>query len=495
MTIRYGLAALLTVGAARADGGATAGDAAPDGGLSCLDSGDCVSPLPHCDPDAHVCVECLGHANCASGICDPQTRACAQCLTDGDCPPATPYCDDERNACVECKTDKNCAHIGVACVAGACGSCGDGICSAREGFVPLVWGPNGMQQPEGFVSCPADCESSCPTVDLGASLGEALATAAFGRDLHYSFCSEGAATPDVSFLWEAPAEGAYRVDVAGLTGTSWVTQLFLYDATSTCVGDYGGCLPAEFLPFTFYAAAGGKLLFVVDTTEPSAGPVAISIHAEDVQAPPDGNVDDVVTVQCLDNAAARGETICDEGTRCACEHCPRDYDDCAVIPGCRQVRACMLEKGCVGSECYNSGACRGIIDSHQGISGPAFRASSGLQSCALTFGCALPCDADARGDAGRGQLCAPGREVACTCDDAASGTQVCAPDGSGFGPCACQSGTDAMADAAERPRASADASCGCRVGGPGAPSASMLAALALGASSVLRRRGSRRGTG
>ena len=154
----------------------------------------------------------------------------------------------------------------------------------------------------------------------------------------------------------------------------------------------------------------------------------------------------------------------------------------------------MAEKGCVGADCYNSGSCRGVIDSYGGISGPAFRAGAGLQSCALTFACRLPCGVDdaaappppADGGMDAGRLCEPGREVVCTCDGAA-GTKVCAPTGMEFSACVC-SEADASDGGAVTTRAEGGG-CGCRIGAESARGRGWAGAVALAvALGGLRRR-------
>jgi hypothetical protein len=176
----------------------------------------------------------------------------------------------------------------------------------------------------------------------------------------------------------------------------------------------------------------------------------------------------------MDNARARHDDIC-AGTECACAHCPQDYDDCNVIPGCDTVVGCMTQKGCTGADCYISGACRTTIDTYGGLSGPAFRAASGLQSCSLSLHCDLPCkgadagqgSADASADAGR--ACAPERKVECPCEGGVTGTKQCLADGSGFKPCVCED---------PPPTPVSSGGCNCRVGPRNAPGSAALFVLA-----------------
>ena len=483
---------------ARGDGGPEAGwDGGPrdttDAGQSCVDSGDCFVPNPYCDPDSHTCVECLSSRNCAVGVCDVTRHTCSGCLSEADCPASAPYCDTASHGCVECLTDKNCEPLEVACTDGQCGSCGDGICSKREAVSTggFVFGPAGpVPNDDGRVVCLEDCEALCPTKDLGSAVGDALASVDVAglRDLFASDCGGGQG-PDASFLWTAPRSGTF---VMNMTGGPEPTVLSLFD--QGCAGYEMQCTQGDGDggQMIFDAMEGQSLLVVVDTDGVPTGRYVVGVHEMTGGGPSadGGHVDETVASLCIDNAAARGEPVCDEGTRCACEHCPRDYDDCAVIPGCAAVRACMEDKGCIGADCYNSGACRSIIDTYQGVSGPAFRAGAGLQSCALTFDCKLPCpgvDAGTTTSPDGGRLCAPGREVACACDGGGDGTKKCDASGNAFSPCGC-GGADAGTDAGT-PKDNDDSSCGCRIGKtPEGHAAFAAFALALALTARRKRR-------
>jgi MYXO-CTERM domain-containing protein len=396
---------------------------------------------------------------------------------------------------VECVTDTNCAPFGVACTSGRCGFCGDGTCSPREGIDLFEQYFQDPSMSGGRENCSDDCAGLCPTVDLGGALGDALGTvqAAAQQNLFSTYCSAtGGFGPDASFLWTAPHTGTFVFESTSSTQPGTLVGLFS-----------GGCGGYEMTCGTEVAmdlAEGDAVLIVLDTDEAPTGSYVLGIHEDTSSGPvaPDGGViDNAVVALCLDNAAARGETLCDEGTRCACEHCPRDYDDCAVIPGCQEVRACMVEHACVGADCYNSGACRGVIDSYQGISGPAFRASAALESCALTFDCQLPCDPSDSGSApspssDAGQLCSPGREVACACGDGGHGTQRCSDSGAAFSPCEC-GGVPEAGSAPATPKNDDEGGCGCRVNGaPEDPTSTLLAAGALAAAVLARRRAGER---
>jgi hypothetical protein len=62
----------------------------------------------------------------------------------------------------------------------------------------------------------------------------------------------------------------------------------------------------------------------------------------------------------------------------------------------------------------------------------------GMVVSVVAAGCTSTTVGGSRADASatEGGPCTPGQQVACTCDDGSSSTQVCADDGTGFGACA-----------------------------------------------------------
>jgi MYXO-CTERM domain-containing protein len=499
--VAAGVAALgvvtLAPGARAEDAGADSG-----AGASCASSADCVAPLPHCEPTRHVCVECIGDRNCEAGqVCDVATGTCAACLSDADCSVDFPYCSHDLGKCVECVASKNCGDLGLACTGGQCGSCGDGICGPRELLSTAGFGFGGPQATASVATvCEKDCSSLCPTRDAKSKLGKFTFDGAM-RSLYENICGPGKG-PDATLQWTAAAAGTYFINATGPDTLSLSVML------GGCMGSPNQCSSGSSTIDVQVALQKGDTILVIADSE-DVGPTSYTVTIADhgsapsggcsgpfcpsgppVSGTPDGGApSDQGKSLCVANAKDRGEGVCD-GTRCACSHCPQDYDDAMIIPGAKEIRACMQKESCVGAACYSSGACRTVIDTWGGVSGPAFHAVNALQSCALTFACQLPCGSGA--DAGvtdggvpvvdAGRLCDPGRKVFCACEGGANGSKVCAADGSGFGECAC----------APEPFTPVSASgCGCQIGGPVAPrGALLLAAVALGLAA--RRRRSRR---
>jgi hypothetical protein len=67
---------------------------------------DCSEGAPHCQPDTHTCVACLGQEHCTDPgqpVCGAEGR-CGGCSSSADCSgfADTPVCDTAHGACVAC---------------------------------------------------------------------------------------------------------------------------------------------------------------------------------------------------------------------------------------------------------------------------------------------------------------------------------------------------------------------------------------------------------
>lgn len=512
-------------GTALADGGSSASlDAslASDGALAdatTLDGGDgggcqssleCAPPAPYCDPSSARCVECLSDRNCAATtrLCDAATGRCIACAADTDCAAPTPYCDDAAARCVECRVDGNCGDVGLECLDGVCGACGDGICGPNERFYALFGvglpGTN-REDPGPITFCPEDCGPRCPDYDLDSRLGVVLETDTSDWSNRYLTCLETDGR-DAAFVWTAPKAGTYYFTTFGT------------DADLGLGAVPGGCTPDEhsgsfcsaggtgYVEMEF--AKGDAILLVAELASDEDGPFRLRVSDSPLCAGPDGGI----TTDCLDpgdepdagldqagicrrNATMRGDPDC-EGARCACDRCPLDYDDCAVIPGCQAVLECMTRTECIGDQCTRLETCGATLAAHGGPEGAAFRAAASLQSCALSFSCALPCteaedadsgaapaeagapthDAGTDAEANADAACTPAGELPCRCADGGTGTRTCHSNGS-LSACDC----------AATPSTETTDGCGCRFGTHGPRRTGSLAAALLLLGIALRR--------
>lgn len=476
------------------------GARANDGGKSCSSSSDCRAPTPHCSATSHTCVECSTDSNCpANTVCDTATGSCKGCLTEADCPNDKPYCDTSKGECTECVTDVNCGGTGLACVDGHCGSCGDDICAPREGlYFDPTFSSSGQIIPAARTACIADCGKYCPTKDVGGTLGTFSVSGAGLQNEIETGCDNGLDGVEATFAWKAPRRDTFAFSSVGnsiVIFEGGCAALQVYNCSFVVSPDGG---PAR-VEVDMNLKEGEEVLIAVDSglasvasieLEIAKGTPSCGLFGCPAQGPQSDAGSDSATEQatafCSANAEARHDGHC-AGVDCACRHCPRDYDDCAVIPGCRDVERCMEEKGCVGSACYASGACRNVIDTYGGVSGAVFGAASRLQSCEHTFDCQLPCDAADAGDASTdgGHSCTPGQTVECNCADLA-GRKTCSADGGDYGACQCDAASDGSG-------------CDCRVvrhraiGESGTATPFVLAGLSAIAFRIRKRDRSRKG--
>jgi hypothetical protein len=79
----------------------------------CSSDQECAVPLPYCDPDESVCVECLTDTNCGKKVCEQSSHTCQDCQSSGDCSGSNPYCSD--GDCVECLAPGNCPEPNETC--------------------------------------------------------------------------------------------------------------------------------------------------------------------------------------------------------------------------------------------------------------------------------------------------------------------------------------------------------------------------------------------
>jgi len=456
---------------------ARAGDAgSEDAGAACDATSQCVpAHHPYCHPELNVCVECVGDVNCSGKVCDRARGRCSECVLDGDCAGESPYCDRERGVCVQCLSDGNCAGHGSAprcdtvsgrcaqcvgsadCAAGqecrqnVCTRCGDGVCQPDE----LLIGDPARPESIGR-QCFDDCKAECPSQDLGSEVGTFHAENTVNR-WEVAACSGGDSGPDASFRWTAPRDGKFSIDSFSSTVLSVTFAIVKGDCQDALGGTSPTCEVDQSVT-SIDAAKGESFVFVLNSNDPTPGTLALRI--QEVVPPCNdpscmrlpGDAGTLVT-RCLDNAGRRGEPVC-AAAECACRSCPNDYDDCAVVPNCRALFDCMKNSGCKGMDCYTTGACRDLIDSLGGSSGPAFAAARRLQACDGFFSCALPC--------------AP------VASDADAGT---ADGGTG------DRGNVAAATGAEPAN-----DCGCRAPGRGSSGDAFVLVLTVGVLFTLRRR-------
>jgi hypothetical protein len=445
-------------------------------------------------------VQCLADLNCfgVGYVCNVEKGICANCRTSADCYGATPYCSTTLDSCVACLTDSNCGTQGIKCVAGVCGSCGDGICSDDE--------RNGA-----FGLC-ADCFAGCAKTDLHSKVGDKVASGTLTTDGEFAtscgppFGVGPPFNPGATYSWTAPDDGSYTFDAGK---DAYVSVL-----VSDCTGPGLACYS---LPATTYLAKGQTVALVLTGLSPMASTFTLAINASAntncqpafCPAGPNGEspcctpsdlcgfpspggcltqpTDPGNPMVCIGAASMAGEGTCLEATGCACNACPNQHYACSTTAGCTAIVACMDRNGCSGMECYDPGRCSDIIDKWGGPGATAFGIADKETTCAHNYGCTLTCPSSSIPDAsagGGGSIGIPGT-------GAAGGI----PRGTGGAPPNGTTSTDMDAGAADvRGRgATTSGGCGCSVPSRRAPAFGSLAVLsALGLALGRRRKNAKK---
>jgi hypothetical protein len=386
------LVLLLLVVPAKADAGA------PDSGPSpCKSDDDCAPPTAYCNTTLGRCVQCKADLNCfgVGLVCNVEKGVCANCRSNADCFGEAPYCSQKYDLCVECVSDGNCGNQGIKCVDGACGTCGDGICSPKER--------------SGAVGLCKDCFEGCPKTDLKSKVGEKVASGTLGTtpSTFFTNCGQGLGE-SASFKWTAPESGAYAFD----GGDSANVSLLSDDCAGEPLACWGG-------PASAYLNKGQTVAILVDRFDMAGGPYSLGIRAvaqvcDPSFCPPTPfgvccNVDGTCgspspagcthydgglppSATCLSNAKMRGDPLCMQGTYCSCSACPSQQDGCGFEKGCLDILSCMAKFDCVDLDCYAPERCASIIDTYGGPKSLAYFDATSLAACDRASGCTLNCD-------------------------------------------------------------------------------------------------------
>ncbi len=159
---------------------------------------------------------------------------------------------------------------------------------------------------------------TCPEIDLGSDLGEAIyegttvgaGTDSFGTCGATGSAAGGALAPDVTHVWTAPTDGTFTFTTAG---SAYDTLMYAYTECGgevfACNDDVGGGLRTSSLTFGF--EAGEEVILVVDGWNDNEGTYQINVSGVeagycDDAADNDGDGD----VDCDDSECATTEACC-----------------------------------------------------------------------------------------------------------------------------------------------------------------------------------------
>ena len=387
------LVVLWVASARAADGGAVDSG----GPTPCGTTDECSPPTSYCNTTLGKCVQCIADLNCfgVGLVCNVEKGVCVNCKSNGDCFGATPYCSPALGQCVECVADGNCGNQGIKCTNNVCGSCGDGICSAKE--------RSGVQGP-----C-KDCFPNCPKTDLKSKVGDTVASGTVsGTTSNFvTSCGNGIGEA-ATFKWTAPEQAAYAFDAGGAAYVSLLTD----DCAGPALACYGAPASANF-------QAGQQIAILVNRLDGMTGPFTLGIRKINQVCNPmfcasgpvgacctadgtcgtvgpngacghyDGGLDPISN--CIANAKARGDTLCMQGTSCSCSACSTVVDTCGFAKGCLDIVSCMAKFNCTDKDCYSPDRCGSIIDTYGGPNSLAYLDATSLASCDRASGCTLDC--------------------------------------------------------------------------------------------------------
>jgi hypothetical protein len=212
-------------------------DGGNDGPMGCTVSSQCVNDptKPICDPQSHVCRECMN--DCGAGarpIC-ASSGACVECVTAVDCAGKMKTCDVVSGACVPCMTN---------------GECTSGVCIA--GATPAMntcANANTVAYVNNAVACSNAAHASTPAmpyceINAAIAVGGQPRVVVAGSATAYLPVSITASTSDVTVTVVGPGRGAApaaSVSAAAGTAVTVMAQGKNVDATFDGL-DFGGGL-------------------------------------------------------------------------------------------------------------------------------------------------------------------------------------------------------------------------------------------------------------
>jgi uncharacterized protein (DUF779 family) len=169
---------------------------------------------------------------------------------------------------------------------------------------------------DGAIDCDdEDCDCTCPSEDLGSSLGPGVYTGSTAdRGGHRAGSCGGYSAPDASFVWTAPAAGTFRIDTEGSTFDTvlYVQEDGTCNATELACNDQA--LSGNTSELAVALAAGESVVITVDGYLEESGDFVLNI----------AEVMEVQESSCVDGFDNDGDAAVDcDDDECDCT-CPMD---------------------------------------------------------------------------------------------------------------------------------------------------------------------------
>jgi hypothetical protein len=91
----------------------------------------------------------------------------------------------------------------------------------------------------------------------------------------------------------------------------------------------------------------------------------------------------------IDSVEACLENAFNDCEQCLCTECFEQFSLCLAEEGCAAIYQCIADSGCSGLDCYTSGVCGDVVETHGGIVGASALEALELFGCAADSAC--PC--------------------------------------------------------------------------------------------------------
>jgi hypothetical protein len=389
-------------------------DCAAAGGTCCQTDAQCTTAgALHCDPAAHLCVECVSTSQCTNGdVCvNDRCKPPAQCQSNTDCRAPTAVCDlgPTPHVCVECLTQQDCPAFSTCDGSHSCvpeptcagpSDCTDPakpVCDATQHCAPCSATnacPSNKVCELGTGAC-VDCLQNTDCTDAAnpqcnptthvcehcSSDNGCTADPSLPRcEVTSGACVECVTNPDCAASTNGPV-----CNPTGHVCVQCVTDLDCGGATPHCEPTYNICVQC----------------------------------LNNTQCTPPTSVCDTSTdntcVVCASDADCKGFTAyCDTTTRAACVECLTDYN-CFPTGVCDTAGAYTCHSGnpcSAGYDC-NSGVCSATSTCVQ--CNTSADCPSAKQTCDAAGVCQDPAACTATGDCTSNHLCLGGICIADTC--------------------------------------------------------------------------------
>ena len=375
-----------TPGDGNLGGGPTGGDAGPSG-----DGGPGGDGGPSGDT-------CTTTADCASRVnfqvCDVTTRTCVECLTDSQCPSGeTCEHDDTCHGTQACTSDNSCNNASSCVMGGADG----GVCMVTPG------------QCESTQDCITQllkfCNTStlqcvqCLTAGDCSSTGAATCSSSNTCEVNPGRCltnSDCAATPSQPIC-----------DVAD-------NDCVECQQNSDCQSEW--CEGSTCAPL---------------------GSCTSDANCVNVQGKPRCDTGTEDCVECLTAADCTGGKSCNGNQSSGCT--PNSQESCSCAGGESGLATCNPEgtgyESCVCSDpCAPNSSCSTCAE------------QTGCGWCLATNGCKSGSSTGSNDGTCTGtnwqttcttMICTPNASTSCSCLGGGTGTEICNPEGTGYGGCSC----------------------------------------------------------